>query len=179
MSENNMLCGFCMEGTLERHIGKHEHTYKNHTVYIDGYITHRCLSCGESIVLPGENADAEKVILNFHRNVDRLLTPDEIRRIRKSLGFKQKEFSILLGMAEKTFARYENGHATQSKPMDHLLRILKDNPNAIRSISKLPQFTTDTKLLIDFKQVQAQQNQNISIHIDYKHDEQACVGILQ
>ena len=66
--------------------------------------------------------------------MDGLLTSQEIKKIRKSLGFTQEVLGELLGGGEKSFARYENGHVTQSRAMDNLLRILNDYPFVLKAL---------------------------------------------
>ncbi len=60
----------------------------------------------------------------------------EIKAIRKSFGLTQDEFSELLGGGAKAFARYENGTVLQSKPMDNLLRGLREYPEMINLYKK-------------------------------------------
>ena len=48
----------------------------------------------------------------------------------------QVEFSKLLGVGEKTFARYETGQTVQSIAMNNLLRVIKAYPFVIDAIQK-------------------------------------------
>ena len=64
-------------------------------------------------------------------SADGFLTDEDIKRIRKKLGFTQKEMAEKLGVGLKNFARYENLSVRQGKAMDNLLRILDKYPEAL------------------------------------------------
>jgi HTH-type transcriptional regulator/antitoxin MqsA len=65
-------------------------------------------------------------------SADGFLTDEDIKRIRKKLGFTQEEMAERLGVGLKTFARYETLSVRQSKAMDNLLRILDGYPEALK-----------------------------------------------
>lgn len=131
MYANGNLCPICGEGSLERKEIKETFEYKGSHLTIDNYIVYECNECEESIVDPKTLKDTEKMIRDFHREVDGLLISSDIRQIRNSFQYTQETFGEILGGGKKSFARYENGSVTQSKPMDNLLRILKRFPYTI------------------------------------------------
>ena len=65
--------------------------------------------------------------LEAYRKAAGLLTGEEIRKIRTSLGLSQKEFSLLLGLGEISIARFETKLA-QSKTIDNLIRSVTLDP---------------------------------------------------
>lgn len=56
-----------------------------------------------------------------------LLTPDEIREVRKRTGISATDMAEVLGIGEKTYTRWENGKSIQNKSNDTLIRILDKN----------------------------------------------------
>jgi HTH-type transcriptional regulator/antitoxin MqsA len=124
-------CQICGSDKIEVIIKDEEFKYKGYTLIISNYKSIACHTCGESIA---DKESYEKTIVllrDFHRRTDGFLSSEEIKSIRKSFNMTQDEFSDLLGGGEKAFARYETGKVMQSKPMDNLLRILKEIPEAI------------------------------------------------
>lgn len=93
-----------------------------------------CQNCGEAFATEDSVKRAEPLICDLHRQAEGMLTSQEIRRIRESLGFSQDDFGVLLGGGKKAFARYENGRVTQARSMDNLLRVLKAYPQALRAL---------------------------------------------
>ncbi|RLC19476.1 MAG: hypothetical protein DRI24_00340 [Deltaproteobacteria bacterium] len=128
MYKDNDKCPICGEGILKRNVLDETFKYKGQEIVIPGYVVFKCGNCDESIVENETLKASEKVIRDFHRKVDGLLTSDEIKKIRTSFGFTQEAFGNLLGGGAKGFARYETGRVSQSKAMDHLLRIIDAHP---------------------------------------------------
>jgi HTH-type transcriptional regulator / antitoxin MqsA len=97
-------------------------------VQVDGVEHGRCRTCGEAyFTLDAANA----VQLEAARQLRRargLLTPDEIRAIRASLGLTQAGFERLLGTGPKTVVRWEKGTVFQSATADRLMRLLAARP---------------------------------------------------
>ena len=63
-----------------------------------------------------------------YRRKNNLLTKDEIISIREKYGITQEDLSNLLGLGEKTIARYET-NTIQDKPYDVLLRKFNEDYN--------------------------------------------------
>lgn len=124
-------CPICGEGKLTKKIIDETFTYKGQSITIPNYIIYECDSCGEAIVDSRTLKIAGKKLTAFKRKVEGLLTPEEIRKIRKKFGFSQELMSELLGGGKKAFARYETGELCQSRAMDNLLRIIDAYPFTI------------------------------------------------
>ncbi len=60
-----------------------------------------------------------------------LLTPSEIRAIRKQYGLKRHEFAAVTGLGEATIGRWESGAIYQSSANDNFLRLLRDPRNML------------------------------------------------
>lgn len=95
---------------------------------LTGLSLSKCQSCGEGYLNPKDcEIESQKLLeaLANERRRKGLLTGEEIREIRVSLGFTQVEFEKLLGLGAKSFVRWENYKTDQSKSADLLLRAIK------------------------------------------------------
>ncbi|SDT87874.1 type II toxin-antitoxin system MqsA family antitoxin [Desulfobacula phenolica] len=136
MFKHNDICPICGSGKLKENNVTETFEYKGQIKEIQNYVVFECSECNESVVDQKTLKKAEKILRDFHREVDGLLTSTEIKTIRKALGFTQKDFGLILGGGEKSFARYESCVVTQSKSMDNLIRIVNEKPEVIEIIQK-------------------------------------------
>ncbi len=79
----------------------------------------KCKACGE---LAFSNSVDDQILQALRVRVG-LLTPEQIRGGRKSLGLKAKELAARLGVASETISRWERGGLIQSRAMDNFLRV--------------------------------------------------------
>lgn len=90
-----------------------------------------CAQCG------AECEDGRSEIYNDRQNNEQrrnLLTPLEIRAIRKKYALTRKAFSALTGFAEKTIKRWETGAIVQSTSADRFLRLIRDDPRIVDNL---------------------------------------------
>jgi len=133
ISENCPICG---EGKLIKKVVEETFTYKGKSITIPDYVIYECNLCGEAIVDKKTLKSAGKKLTAFKKEIEGLLTPEEIKRIRKKFNFSQELMGEILGGGKKAFARYETGHLCQSRAMDNLLRILDAYPFTINVLIK-------------------------------------------
>jgi HTH-type transcriptional regulator / antitoxin MqsA len=129
-------CPICDMGTLKKEIVAEPFEYKGQKITIPEYIKYRCNKCGEAVVDNGTLRESGKILKDFKRNIDGLLTAGEIKSIRKKLNLTQEEMAEIVGGGLKSFARYETGQVCQSRGMDNLLRILDSYPFTLNVIQK-------------------------------------------
>lgn len=130
-----MCCPVCGQGHIQKQFRQEVFTYKGQKKMVDNFPVYVCDSCNEEFVSAEDSKHFDQELTTFQREVDHLLKPHEVRAIRESLGYNQTEFARLLKVGAKNFARYENGINPQSRYLDWLMRILKDYPEAIKTIS--------------------------------------------
>ena len=123
-------CPICGEGTLRVEKKKEQFEYKGRTLSLE-LTRYTCDTCNESFFDNQEMKNYQKRIKDFQRKTDGLLTSDEIRQIRKKHHLSQREFARILGIAEKSFTKYELGLVSQSKAMDNLLRVIDEFPGVL------------------------------------------------
>lgn len=131
-------CPICDKGTLKKEVVVEPFEYKGQKITIPNYIKYRCDKCGEAVVDNVTLRESGKILKDFQRQVDGMLTGEEIKRIRTKLNLTQEEMAEIVGGGLKGFARYETGQVSQSKGMDNLLRILDAYPLALQIIQRNP-----------------------------------------
>lgn len=84
-----------------------------------------CRECGFDVILPDQKRRNDARVRDARRQMDGLLTGQEIRSVREDLGLTQHEAARLIGGGQNAFSKYERGEVTQSVAMDRLLRLLQ------------------------------------------------------
>ena len=133
---DGMLCPVCEAGKLKAVTKDVPFKYKGEAHIVKNVRAFECTTCGESLWDRRDEREIEKSLTDARRKVDGLLTSDEIRTIRKLFSMTQVEFAKALDIGEKNFARYESGQSTQSRAMDHVLRMLQADPQNLRVICR-------------------------------------------
>jgi HTH-type transcriptional regulator/antitoxin MqsA len=131
-----LKCQVCGSPDIQTVITDEIYRYKGKSLAIPDFKKTVCKNCGEDVGYPESIKASIPLLRDFQRKIDGFLTSKEIKAIRKSFGLTQDEFSELLGGGAKAFARYENGTVLQSKPMDNLLRGLREYPEMINLYKK-------------------------------------------
>jgi HTH-type transcriptional regulator / antitoxin MqsA len=87
-----------------------------------------CTQCGDAIFSGDALVAQERAFQTFKAEIDKVLNPDDIARIRARLHLSQRRASAILGGGPRSFFKYEAGKQAVSQAMSHLLRLLDDNP---------------------------------------------------
>ena len=128
-------CPIC-SGTIEQQNKEVKYTYKEHNLNVIEN-TPTCTRCGESFLSPKELKNNQLQLTNFKRTVDKLLTTNELKRIRKKLELTQKDASEIFGGGIRAFYKYETGENTQSKSLDILLRLIDSHKISLNDIKSI------------------------------------------
>ncbi len=73
----------------------------------------------------------EPVFLDLKARVEGVLTPTEVKAIRKRLKLSQRKAGEILGGGVRAFQKYESGKTMVSQPMSNLLRLLRNDPGRL------------------------------------------------
>ncbi len=93
-----------------------------------------CSKCDEAI-LDGEALRLrEMAFLELKAEVDGVLGPAEVAKVRASLGLSQRKAGEVLGGGPRAFQKYEAGTQAVSVPMAHLLRLLGNDPARLEEL---------------------------------------------
>jgi len=101
-----------------------------------------CAVCHEEVWDPDMDDDNLRTAYNEYRKIKGLLTPEEIRAIRQRYGVSQTTFAKVLGLGEKTIARYENG-SLQDEAQNNLILLASDPVNYHKLRERMEQCIED------------------------------------
>jgi len=131
------LCPACGRQPLERRYIHDEFDYgpeaERIRVVAEAVPVLTCPACEEIFYGP----EAEQA---HHRAICKalgLLTPEQIRGVRKRLGLNQEDFARLTGIGVATLSRWEKGRLMQTRSLDGYLQVLDAIPAAIRVLETL------------------------------------------
>ena len=68
------------------------------------------------------------------REIDGLLSAEDLRRIRLKYAFRQTDLEAMLSIDPKTWTRWERGKVPQNKAADSLIRVIADDPDVARRL---------------------------------------------
>lgn len=102
--------------------------YRGEKITVHGVEHYACDTCGEIVfdAEDGKKYDAE--VIRRYATIHDLLSPEEIKAIRKSSGLTQRDFEKVIGVSSPSVSRWETGRVLQSKPLDLLMRAYRDAP---------------------------------------------------
>ena len=126
------LCPACEKGKLTATQRELVFTYKKVSQTFKDERVYKCDLCDYEAVSQKANQRIERVLTDFRRRVDGLLSGEQMQRIRESLALNKKQMAKLLSVNEKTIGRYENGKITQGEQIDKLYRVLGVYPAVAR-----------------------------------------------
>jgi len=117
-------CPLCGKGQLvpkeENHVFEYKLPEGKRSIKVPKLPVEMCNRCGEKFRGP---AAAKKEHL-FLAKDQGILTPDEIKRIRRIFSASRPEFARLTGIDEQTITEWEAGRVIPTRAMDQYLRLL-------------------------------------------------------
>lgn len=123
----NTKCPICDSNTYEEKHGDYQFdspsSIPGGPIHISNATWWECSTCGEKVL----SHELDKAIDVEATRRQGLLTPEEIRNVRKRTGLSAVDISHLLGVGEKTWTRWETGKSIQNKANDTLIRFLDKN----------------------------------------------------
>jgi len=82
-----------------------------------------CNSCHREFLSRSQIVTNEAKVRKAKKQIDGLLSSEDIKAIRKSLNLNQARASNVFGGGQNAFSKYERSEVTQSQAMDKLLRL--------------------------------------------------------
>jgi HTH-type transcriptional regulator / antitoxin MqsA len=110
-------------------------TYKEASITFDmpGWY---CDQCDESIHTGKDMKVSDRMLNRIKARCERLLEPEEIRRIRKKLRLPQETAGLIIGGGVRAFQKYESGDLLPSRAISSALVLLDYDPNALSVLRK-------------------------------------------
>ena len=127
--ENKALCAICGEGHVTAQTREVETDYKGTKALLPMHYQ-LCDTCTSDYAGMVESKLNKRIVMAFRKQVDGLLTGDEIVALRKQYNLKQAQAAQLFGGGPVAFSKYENDDVAQSEAMDTLLRLVRRSPEA-------------------------------------------------
>ena len=87
-----------------------------------------CRQCGTVSYVGGQISAQQHAVAAALREIDGLLSAEELRGIRCKYGLRQTDLEKILSTGPKTWTRWERGKVPQSKTADKLIRLLAGDP---------------------------------------------------
>jgi putative zinc finger/helix-turn-helix YgiT family protein len=131
-------CPICGKGELQRINGDYETRFiddaaRERELTVRGVTRDECSNCGEVFL----DDDATQKIEHARLQAMRRLAPAEIKAFREKLGRTQTDMAHLLGLGEKTYARWESGAYIQNAASDRYLRLLMASGANVEMLEQL------------------------------------------
>lgn len=136
MNNSNKPCLICGEGHLSQTIGSNPVSYKGVSRELPLYGS-VCDTCGS------EQANVQDIRLNkramqaFKKEVDELLSAEEIAAIRTQYGLSQQQAAKLFGGGPVAFSKYESNDVAQSDAMNKLLSVARKNISVVIELARM------------------------------------------
>lgn len=127
--ENKALCAICGEGHVTAQTRAVETDYKGTKALLPMHYQ-LCDTCTSDYAGMVESKLNKRIVMAFRKQVDGLLTGDEITALRKQYRLTQAQAAQLFGGGPVAFSKYENDDVAQSEAMDTLLRLVRRSPAA-------------------------------------------------
>ena len=90
-----------------------------------------CDASDESVHTGQDMKVSDRMLNRLKARAERLLTPEEIRRIRKKLHLSQADAGQLIGGGPRAFQKYETGDLLPSRAISSALTLLDHDPAAL------------------------------------------------
>ncbi|MDI6843859.1 MAG: type II toxin-antitoxin system MqsA family antitoxin [Anaerosomatales bacterium] len=101
---------------------------RGQSISVAGIEHGRCTVCGEEYLTLEASEELQKEAVRRSKAARGLLSPEEIRELRRSLGLSQAAFEKILGVGPKTVVRWEKGTVFQNATADRLMRLIAAEP---------------------------------------------------
>ena len=95
-----------------------------------------CRESGEAIFTREDMKVSNAALKELRIEVENLLRPQEVRKIREKFGLTQREAGAIIGGGPNAFQKYEQGTVTVSKGLSNFLRVLERHPEEIEELRK-------------------------------------------
>lgn len=125
-------CPSCASGmTFEKREDVLRYGGKDKRIKVQGWW---CTGCDEAVFESAALVARERAFLELKAEVDNVLGPAEVAKVREQLGLSQRRAGELLGGGPRAFQKYESGKQAVSVPMSHLLTLLMKDPKRLKEI---------------------------------------------
>lgn len=131
-----MFCPECGYKELVETNSPMTEEFKGEQITVEGITRFECPQCGEYVIYADEADRLDDLLYDEYRKRAGLLSPSEIKAIRKKYGWTQVEFEKILGVTSPTVSRWESSRVIQTKVADNLMRAIKQDENFAEELAQ-------------------------------------------
>lgn len=147
MSEDKQRCPICDQGDLETLTESRTMDELGAEFTVGGLKYQVCSNCGVKQVGAAELRQNKQLIMAARKRAKNLLTGEEVREVRKSLGLTQQQAADYFGGGTNAFSKYETEKVEQNLSMDRFLRVAFVNPSVISILRTISENTVSDVLM--------------------------------
>ncbi|MDD2846399.1 MAG: type II toxin-antitoxin system MqsA family antitoxin [Rhodoferax sp.] len=133
--DERAVCSICAEGHVTPHVRELETEYKGTKAKLPVHYQ-LCDTCSSDYVGAAESKLNKRVVMAFRKQLDGLLTGEEITALRKHYKMTQGQAARMFGGGPVAFSKYENDDVAQSEAMDTLLRLVRRSTDAFWALAE-------------------------------------------
>ncbi len=133
--DNDVICPMCECSVLKNITHESQFNYKGISHSISQLNSTACKKCDFEFILPQQKIFNESLIRKKRREIDNILSAEEIKILREKLELTQEDAAIIFGGGKHAFSKYERGEVVQSIAMDRLMRVAFEIPEAFSVIA--------------------------------------------
>ena len=139
------MCSVCGANTLEEVTAEYIVEHNGQRRQFDERRM-QCSQCHNVSYAGAQASEHELAVAAALRNIDGLLSAEQLLGIRNKYRLKQTDMEQMLSTGPKTWTRWERGKVPQSKPADKLIRLMADDPTiAHRLMEPVQEWSTQRR----------------------------------
>lgn len=135
MTKYPSVCGICGARAVVPCSEPVEVEFRNSSHTVTGFTYERCGACGEDFFDLDQVGAIHTAASDQVRRAGGLLTPDEIKALRLSLGLTQAGFERVLGASPGSIGRWERGTFAHGPVADRLMRLIGTHPELVHEVA--------------------------------------------
>ena len=129
----DQLCLICEEGHIHSQIEQVKVEHLGQTGLIESHYS-ICDMCGSEQATTADARFNKRAMIAFKKQVQDLLTGDQVRKLRKQWGLNQEQAAKVFGGGPVAFSKYETDDVMQAESMDKLIRLASAIPAAFNKL---------------------------------------------
>src|SRR6185312_17329075 len=122
------VCGTAMESRRENH--RYTQSGLSNVTIVNLEVRH-CPNCGEREYVFPRIAQLHRLLAFMTAKQPIALVGEQIRYLRKYLGWSREQFASIMGVETETISRWEHDKAKMGKSADRLLRVFVFTKNPV------------------------------------------------
>ena len=95
-----------------------------------------CTDSDEGIHTGDDLRVSDAALKDLKIEVENLLAPEEVKKIRLKMGLTQREAGQIIGGGPNAFQKYEAGKTMVSRGISNFLRVLERHPEEVEELKK-------------------------------------------